>query len=136
MDAPLDRLVFALRLHAFSLLPLFVMLAAVGNRRFLTEAIDPLRNIEDRATDINRRMATNTLEQTLVFIIATLALSTYLTSSSIRLMPALVATFVLARIVFWIGYRIHPLYRATGMAATTYLNLGVILAVLYLLIFA
>jgi hypothetical protein len=26
----------------------------------------------------------------------------------------------------WIGYRIHPLYRAFGMAATGYLNVGLL----------
>jgi len=29
-------------------------------------------------------------------------------------------------IAFWIGYRIHPLYRAFGMAGTGYLNLGIL----------
>ena len=39
--------------------------------------------------------------------------------------------FVVARVVFWFGYRRHPLYRAPGMSATAYLNLGMILYVLY-----
>ena len=39
--------------------------------------------------------------------------------------------FVVARAVFWLGYRIDPLYRAPCMAATAYLNLGMILFVLY-----
>jgi len=34
--------------------------------------------------------------------------------------------FVVARIAFWIGYRVHPLYRAFGMAATAYLNIGLL----------
>jgi hypothetical protein len=40
--------------------------------------------------------------------------------------------FVLARIVFWIGYRKDPLLRAPGMAATAYLNLGGLLTAVYL----
>ena len=36
------------------------------------------------------------------------------------------SVFVFARIAFWIGYRIDPLYRAFGMAATLYLNLGLL----------
>ena len=39
--------------------------------------------------------------------------------------------FVVARAVFWLGYRIDPLYRAPCMAATAYLNLGMILFVLH-----
>jgi uncharacterized membrane protein YecN with MAPEG domain len=44
---------------------------------------------------------------------------------------ACAVVFVIARLVFWIGYRIHPLYRAPGMSGTAYLNLGMILYVLY-----
>jgi hypothetical protein len=38
---------------------------------------------------------------------------------------------VIARCVFWAGYRMDPLFRAPGMAATAYLNLGMILFVVY-----
>jgi hypothetical protein len=31
-----------------------------------------------------------------------------------------------ARMAFWIGYRIDPLYRAFGMGATGYLNVGLL----------
>jgi hypothetical protein len=44
---------------------------------------------------------------------------------------ACVITFVAARIAFWLGYRINPLYRAPGMSATAYLNLGMILFVVF-----
>ena len=42
-----DRLAFAARWLAFAALPLFAMVAAVGNARFLGEAIDPTRGAED-----------------------------------------------------------------------------------------
>jgi uncharacterized membrane protein YecN with MAPEG domain len=37
------------------------------------------------------------------------------------IVAAAAVVFVVARVAFWIGYRIHPLYRAAGMAATSYL---------------
>jgi hypothetical protein len=43
-----------------------------------------------------------------------------------RVIPAAALVFVVARIAFWVGYRIHPLYRAFGMAATGYLNVGIL----------
>jgi hypothetical protein len=43
-----------------------------------------------------------------------------------RAIPAVVVVFVVARIAFWVGYRIYPLYRAFGMAATGYLNVGIL----------
>jgi hypothetical protein len=48
-----------------------------------------------------------------------------------RAIPAVTLVFVVARIAFWIGYRIHPLYRAFGMAATGYLNIGLLASALW-----
>jgi uncharacterized membrane protein YecN with MAPEG domain len=39
--------------------------------------------------------------------------------------------FATARLAFWLGYRLNPLYRAPGMAATAYLNLGMLLYLLF-----
>ena len=43
-----------------------------------------------------------------------------------RIIPAAAIVFVTARAAFWVGYRLHPLYRAFGMAATAYLNIGLL----------
>jgi len=66
------------------------------------------------------------LQQYLLFLIGTLALSVHLTAEQMRVIPAAALVFVVARIAFWVGYRIHPLYRAFGMAATGYLNVGIL----------
>ncbi|MFI4974336.1 MAG: MAPEG family protein [Caulobacterales bacterium] len=120
------RLGYALKLNAFAILPLLVSLIVVGNNRFLSEAIDPTRHKESLATEINGRVADNTLQQFMLFLVGTLALSVSLTGPQMRAIPAATVVFVVARIAFWIGYRIHPLYRAFGMAATAYLNVGLI----------
>jgi hypothetical protein len=117
MDTVIDRLVFTLKLNVFAVIPLFIAVAAVGNGRFLSDAIDPLRHVENQAMEINGRVVDNTLQQNFVFFIGTLALSTYLTSETIKLISALVVVFVLARMAFWVGYRIHPLYRAPGVTS-------------------
>ena len=135
IDTVLDRFIVALRLNVFAVIPFFIMLVVVGNERFLSKAIDPLQHAEDKAMEINGRVADNTLQQNFVFLIGTLALSTFLSADTIKLIPALVIVFVLARVLFWIGYRINPLYRAPGMAATSYMNVGIILSVLYLFFF-
>jgi hypothetical protein len=43
-----------------------------------------------------------------------------------RIIPAAAIVFVTARAAFWVGYRLHPLYRAFGMAATGYLNVALL----------
>jgi uncharacterized MAPEG superfamily protein len=117
------RVVYALQANAFAVLPLLIGIMAVGNNRFLSDAIDPTLHKEDLATQINGRVVENTLQQYVLFLVGTLALSVHLTTEQMRVIPAAAIVFVAARIAFWIGYRIHPLYRAFGMAATGYLNL-------------
>ena len=75
---------------------------------------------------INGRVVDNTLQQFVLFLVATTALSVNATSAQMRLIPAATIVFVFARIAFWIRYRIHPLYRAFGMGATGYPNVGLL----------
>src|SRR5271166_2640364 len=75
-----SRLAYALQMNAFAILPLLVGIMIVGNSRFLSEAIDPTLNREDLATQINGRVVNNTLEQSVLFLVGTLALSVNLTA--------------------------------------------------------
>jgi len=127
-----DRIGYALRWMALAALPLFAMVAAIGNARFLSEAIDPTRGAEDRKTLINGRVADNTVQQFVLFAAGSLALAASLPAGQLKLIGAAAIVFVIARLAFWIGYRIDPLYRAFGFASTAYLNLGVLLGALWL----
>ena len=126
-----ERLSYALRANVVALVPFFVMLITVGNSRFLSEAIDPTRHAESRSMEIDGRVADNTLQQNLVFAVASLALSTIVPLQHLQVVWACAIVFVIARAVFWLGYRINPLYRAPGMSSTAYMNLGMILYVLF-----
>jgi hypothetical protein len=108
-----ERLAFALRANVVAVLPLFVMIITVANSRFMSDAIDPTRHAESPTMEIDGRVVDNTLQ----------------------VVWACTIVFVVARTAFWMGYRINPLYRAPGMSATAYMNLGLILYVLYRLIF-
>jgi uncharacterized MAPEG superfamily protein len=126
-----ERVAYALQANVVALVPLFVMLMTVGNARFFSDAIDPTRGAETPAMQIDARVAGNTFEQTFGFAIASLALSTVVPMNHLQAVWACAIVFVVARAVFWIGYRINPLYRAPGFASTAYLNLGMIGYVLY-----
>jgi hypothetical protein len=118
-----------------ALLPLFVMIISIANARFLSDAIDPTRRAESHSMQIDGRVADNTLQQTFVFVVASLALSTIVSLHNLQLVWACVIVFVLARSAFWLGYRINPLYRAPGMSATAYLNLGILAYVIFHVLF-
>jgi hypothetical protein len=126
------RLAFAARWLAFAALPLFTMVAAVANARFLGEAIDPTRGAEDRTMVVNGRVADNTTQQTVLFAAGLLGLAASLEPEQMGLIRAAAVVFVAARILFWIGYRIHPLYRARGYSSTACLNLGLLLGAVWL----
>lgn len=132
LDTVADRLGYALRWDAVASVPFFAMIVAIGNARALGPAIDPTLGVEDPAMLINGRVADNTLQQLVIFIVATLALAASLRPEQMGVIAAAAIVFALARLVFWIGYRIHPLYRAPGFAATAYLNLGLLAAALWL----
>lgn len=130
------RLAYAIGANVFAMLPLFIMFATIGNERFLSDAIDPLRHAENRTMEINARVSQNTLEQNFFFLIGTLALSTIVPLHYLQVVWACAITFVIGRVLFWAGYHKNPLYRAPGLSSVAYMNLGIILYVLYHLVFA
>jgi hypothetical protein len=126
-----DRLAYALRANILAIAPFFIMLITIGNSRFLSDAIDPTRHAETPSMDIDGRVAENTLQQNFVFALASLAVSTLVPLHQLQVVWACTIVFIAARAVFWLGYRINPLYRAPGMSGTAYMNLGMILYVLW-----
>ena len=130
-DTAVDRLTYALKANVVALVPLFVMFIVIGNARFLGDAIDPTRRAESRTIEIDGRVADNTLQQNFVFAVASLAMSTIIPLQHLQVVWACTIVFVVARCIFWFGYRVNPLYRAPGMSATAYMNLGMILYVLF-----
>ena len=131
IDSLSERLAFTLRINVVALVPFFAMLITIGNSRFLSDAIDPTLRAETPRQQIDGRVADNTLQQNFVFAVASLALSTLVDAAHLQVIWACAIVFMVARLLFWFGYRRHPLLRAPGMAATAYLNLGMILYVLY-----
>jgi hypothetical protein len=133
-DALGERLAYALRANIVAVLPLFIMFITIGNSRFLSEAIDPTRRAESSSMEIDGRVADNTFQQNFVFAIASLAVSTVVPLNQLQVVWACTCVFVVARAAFWLGYRINPLYRAPGMSATAYMNLSMIVYLVFCMV--
>jgi hypothetical protein len=131
-DTAADRIAFALPWGVLAAVPLFAMVIAVGNARFLSEAIDPTLGKESPEMVVNGRVADNTHQQFTLFLVGMLALSVMVPLDRLSIVPAVSMTFVLMRILFWVGYRIHPLHRAPGFSSTAYMNLFMFIAVFWL----
>jgi hypothetical protein len=126
-----DKLAYAAQWIVLAAVPFFAMIVAVGNARFFSEAIDPTRHKESLRMEVDGRVADNTGQQLLLFVIGSLGLAVTLSADQLPIIGAAAITFVIVRIGFWIGYRIRPVYRAFGFAGTAYLNLSIIAAALW-----
>jgi len=128
MDAPLDRLVFALKCCAVAILFSLVMgVEAVAHERLRSPAIDPLAGYETRRMRVNLRYLQNTLEQLVVFVPGLLGLAAYSPDgSAMRRVVAATVVWIAARIAFWIGYHRSSAERGYGAP-------GVIVGMLMLL---
>ena len=131
-DTAADRIAYAVPWAAPAALLFFFMVAAVGNARFKSEAIDPTAGKESPRMVVDGRVADNTLQQFVLFLVGLLGLAVMLPANRLSVIAAVSITFVVARSIFWFGYRINPLYRAPGFSSTAYLNLGMLLATLWL----
>ena len=131
-DTPAERIAYALPWAVVAILPYFAMVVAVGNARFLSEAIDPTLGKESQSMIVNGRVADNTLQQFVLFLVGMLGLAVTLPIERLSIVAAVAITFVIARVIFWIGYRIKPIYRAPGFSSVAYMNLGMLLATLWL----
>lgn len=133
VETQVDRLVVALRCAGVAALPLLAGIHAIASQRGKSEAIDPLAGAgtESRALQVHIRYTQNTLEQLVLFVIVLLALSTYLDGESIRLLPVLTGAFVVGRVLFWVGYLIHPLYRSPGVVFGFLINGLSLIYILY-----
>ena len=102
------------------------MTMATGIGRAATRTADPTAQPDSRYVDLSRRILTNTVEQSLVFALGALAMAALTPAGQLGLLGALTIIFVIARLLFWIGYLRHPLYRYAGFVLTAEVNLVIL----------
>jgi hypothetical protein len=94
-------------------------------------AVDPLAGRDTAALLVNQRVLTNTVEQLAGFAPGLLALGAGAAPGAMRLVVSAGVVFALARLVFWGGYLLGPLFRAPGMAATFAINLATLVSAIW-----
>jgi hypothetical protein len=114
--APVDRLLLAIQLAAGPAIVLLLVLQGLWRMQDTLEAeADPLAGSESRAFKINQRVMDNTIEQGLIFVPIYVAFAVRMEPEQVYWLPLLVGIWCLARLMFWVGYRLGPPYRAPGM---------------------
>jgi hypothetical protein len=117
-DTVADRLAFAARWMAIPGLCLLVGVILAARRGFHADAIDGTLTPANFGMEINLRYNTNTLEQTVLAVIAWTSLSTTVSQHALGAIPAAATLFLIGRVTFWVGYLIHPMGRTFGMTLT------------------
>lgn len=116
MDEVGARMAFALKCCVLAIIfSLFLAVEAVAHERLQTAAFDPLAGHETRRLRVNQRYLQNTLEQVVLFSTGLFGLALYSPGGdAMRAVSATTISWVVARILFWIGYHRGAALRALG----------------------
>ncbi len=124
------RLALAFRWMAFPALAIVLGVLAAGTARFKSENRDGSTPAEGSPLNMHRRYLLNTLEQFLYFFIVQMGLATVLPATALHLIPIYAVFFLVARLVFWMGYFRNPAYRSFGLTMM-HPNMFLLLYILY-----
>jgi hypothetical protein len=109
------RLVLAVKCSVLAVLfGLVPGVEAVAHERLRSAAFDPLAPYASRRLEVNQRYLQNTLEQSVVFVVALLGLAIYTEGEGVRAVTASAAVWVLGRWAFWAGYHKSAAMRGLG----------------------
>uniref|UniRef100_A0A7S3D101 Uncharacterized protein n=1 Tax=Palpitomonas bilix TaxID=652834 RepID=A0A7S3D101_9EUKA len=148
-----SRIRVAFQCCSLTTLIILAGIALVARGRETSSAVDPIYGEEGVTLAINKKFLQNTLEQTCLFAINLVALTTYdLMADHMYLVFWITALHLVARVVFWIGYHRSyytggggvttpvgdvgrarrpyqdPMWRAPGFALSIWVNIALILA--------
>lgn len=101
------------------------MVVTVGMRRFLSEEFadgEPFPT--GHPGQIGSRVLTNTTEQAVLAFLVWPAVALFI---GVPVLASLAVGFVVARVLFWVGYHYWPWLRATAYAMTLYPTAGAVI---------
>jgi hypothetical protein len=115
-----DRLALVIKCAVIAIIPGVIGICIVAAQR-----LDPSMFVgrvpkPNSPVDINTKFILNTFEQFTAWFIAMAGLAMYCPLEEARTLPILTALFVMARILFWVGYHKNPYLRAFGFGITFY----------------
>lgn len=115
-----DKLTYYIRCCVFPCsVVLCIAIQSVANKRGQSMAANPLAGREHKVV-LEKNVLTNTVEQTMLFLMITLVLTTYLNAAEMKIIPLYSVLWVIGRVFFRIGYAIHPRYRSFGVVTTLF----------------
>nr|XP_022320692.1 transmembrane protein 79-like [Crassostrea virginica] len=106
-----DRLALTISCLFVSSFSIFVGIFGVTNVRGNTDAIDPVEGGSENLVFVPNQILRNTTEQFLLHFIAMMTLTLFLEGASMKVIPILCGIFLVARIVYQVGYMASAMSR-------------------------
>lgn len=119
------KMAYTLRCFLFLAFFLGFIVLLTGQQRVKVGATNPLSGNEGGML-LHKKRLQNSLEHTFIFIMISLLLTTLFHREEMIFIFLSTIVFLVGRILFWVGYGIHPYYRQAGIFITlglTYLHL-------------
>lgn len=114
-----SRLTLAAKCLVAPAMMMLLGVIVVGLTRLGSDMLDPTRvNASTQGMRVSLRYLGNTHEQLTLYAANSLALAVLLPAAWLKLVPLYALMFCLGRALFWVGYRLDPLYRGPGFALT------------------
>ncbi|HEY5949881.1 MAG TPA: MAPEG family protein [Kofleriaceae bacterium] len=119
-----DRLGYACQLLVGVSVLALLMVSACFRIFDTAGAENPLANAESPGWKVHQRVLQNTVEQSLIFVPALLALAVRIDAAHTHVLPLVTALWCAGRVLFWIGYRVKPVLRGPGFEWTLFSSLA------------
>lgn len=113
-----DRLTLTISCLFVSSFAIHLGIFGVFRFRAFTNAIDPVYGKSENLVFLPNQILRNTTGQFFLHMMAMLTLTLFLQGSSMKAIPILCGIFLIARILFQVGYTASPMKRAYGFAST------------------
>lgn len=119
-----DRISYATQALVGVSLLVLLMVAACFRVFDRPSAEDPFANAESPGWKVHQRVLQNTVEQSLIFVPALLALAARIDPAHTGALSLLTVMWCAGRVLFWIGYRIKPVLRGPGFEWTLFTSIA------------
>ena len=127
-----DKLIFYIRCCVFPCAVfLFFSILDVASIRGSSAAANPLSGNE-HLLQVQKNCLMNTVEQTLVFLMTALTLTSFLEASEMKILPLYAILWLLGRVLFRIGYGVNQKWRGFGMLTNVFSSAAIFVVLFYL----
>ncbi|XP_041647758.1 uncharacterized protein LOC121512523 [Cheilinus undulatus] len=130
-DTP-SRIVFTLCCCVVAAVPILLAMIIGAVCQFCTASFDPMDTTSRRRV-VQQLFVTASMEQLLLYILNLVVMATLLPQDQLKLVPILVAMFVLGRLVYWVSLNVCSSWRGFGSGLTFFPLLAMVALNLFLI---